>query len=449
MVIETISSFVLSFKKRNISRELVEIVQKTLLDSFGCMIGGSSSLSAKVIYTYLGVEKKNAIASAAKIGEDNAMLVNAVLIHALDYDDVHPTLHVHPSAISLPIALAVCERKQLRGTEFTKAYLVCSQVLCSLASGLRRISAGWNPSTLLGVFAATAAAGYLLDLSAEQLCNALGIAGGFASGFKANYGSMAKDMALGFAVSNGYKAAKLAQAGCTGAHDFFENVNGFTATIDSAFDSAEVERHLNGTLDIISPGFSLKPYAACKGVIPVIKAFEELRNQHDFSIGVVEKIQCYVSASVFQANKYSIPSTFQQRKFSIPFCAALGLSQDAITADDFNTDKPLSKEVMDLMKMVEVSEMDFSSSSTDPYAVQANVYLNDNRCYSVFINGVHGDPTDALTETEIKSKLKHCCQMSEVRYQDEIASVILNIPYMSNIEKAVNALSNLTSEHFS
>jgi 2-methylcitrate dehydratase PrpD len=65
----------------------------------------------------------------------------------------------------------------------------------------------------MGVFGAAAAVGHLIGLDEERLSVALAIAASFASGVKANFGTMVKPLHVGQSARNGLLAALLAEAG--------------------------------------------------------------------------------------------------------------------------------------------------------------------------------------------------------------------------------------------
>jgi 2-methylcitrate dehydratase PrpD len=103
-----------------------------------------------------------------------AAFANGAMAHCLDLDDQTPWGQ-HASSSIVPAALAIAER--IGG-------VACKDMIAAVAAGqdiFARLRCNvawkkdWNLSSVLGVFAATAAAGHLLGLSREEMINAFGI----------------------------------------------------------------------------------------------------------------------------------------------------------------------------------------------------------------------------------------------------------------------------------
>ena len=157
-----------------------------------------------------------------------AGLINGTAAQALDFDDA--TLEGHPSAVLVPVALAVAEEVGANGEDILTAMNVAGYEVW--AELLRRDSdkyhaRGFHPTGLLGTLAAAASAALLYGLNVVQTRHALGIAASFASGLVANFGSMTKPLQTGRAAESGIRAARLAANGYTAADDAIEHPLGF------------------------------------------------------------------------------------------------------------------------------------------------------------------------------------------------------------------------------
>jgi 2-methylcitrate dehydratase PrpD len=121
----------------------------------------------------------------------------------------------------------------------------------------------------MGVFGATAAAGKLMDLSADQMLHAFGIAYSHAAGNRQCIldGALTKRMQAGQAASAGVFSAVLAQTGFTGAHNVFNGRFGFLELYqpnghDASFASAR-PRHGFSRGGAELQTLPLRPAAAC------------------------------------------------------------------------------------------------------------------------------------------------------------------------------------------
>src|SRR3954453_5492653 len=212
----------------------VESARRDILDTFGCMLGGSGAPGIDELYAVIsrwgGLAESRVLLRGARLPAPQAALLNASMGHALDFDDTLDTGgSIHPGVSVLGAALAVCDSLgAVTGKELLLAVALGLDVSCriALASTLDR---GWHRTSAIGVFGATAAAGKLLRLQPEQMLAAFGIAYSHAAGNRQCIldGALTKRMQAGQAASAGIFAAVLAQTGFTGARNIFSGRFGF------------------------------------------------------------------------------------------------------------------------------------------------------------------------------------------------------------------------------
>ncbi len=159
----------------------------------------------------------------------DAALINGTASHALDFDDCSDTLGGHPSAPILPALFALAETRTVDGRAFIAAYVAGWETETRIARGVNfhHYEKGWHPTATLGVFGSTAACCHLLGLTPEVTATALGLAASFASGVKANFGTMTKPLHVGHCSRNGMLAALLAADGFTANSGALEHRQGF------------------------------------------------------------------------------------------------------------------------------------------------------------------------------------------------------------------------------
>jgi 2-methylcitrate dehydratase PrpD len=161
-----------------------------------------------------------------------AVLINATLIHSLDFDDTHAAAIVHAGAPVIPAALAAAEITGASGADVIAAIVAGYEIALRLALALpagAHYDRGFHPSATCGVFGAAAAAAHVLGLTAEQTASAFGIALSQSSGslqFLAN-GAWTKRFQVGWAGMSGFVAATLARENFIGAADPIEGKHGF------------------------------------------------------------------------------------------------------------------------------------------------------------------------------------------------------------------------------
>ncbi len=212
----------------------VRSARRDILDTFGCMLGGSGSPGiaelCAVIGEWGGREESRVLLRGIRLPAPQAALLNASMGHALDFDDTLDTGgSIHPGVSVLAAALAVADRRGgVSGHDLLLAVALGLDVSCRIAFA-STVDRGWHRTAAIGVFGATAAAGKLLGLTAEQMLNAFGIAYSHAAGNRQCIldGALTKRLQAGQAASAGVFAAVLAQTGFTGAHNIFNGRFGF------------------------------------------------------------------------------------------------------------------------------------------------------------------------------------------------------------------------------
>ncbi len=165
---------------RHLSPDAVHHAKRLLLDSVGCALGGYHrdhvTIALEVLEELAGRGDATMIGSGKRMDAVSAAFANALMIRAMDYNDIYwnqdPS---HPSDI-FPAALACCERSHSDGNELIVGLVLGHEVemrLCEVAfPGIRE--RGWHHATLTA-FAAPIVAGRALRLTGEQIQHALGI----------------------------------------------------------------------------------------------------------------------------------------------------------------------------------------------------------------------------------------------------------------------------------
>src|SRR6266699_4680372 len=93
----------------------VESARRDVLDTFGCMLGGSGSPGIEELWRVMGrwggLEESRVLLRATRLPAPQAALLNASMGHALDFDDTLDTGgSIHPGVSMLAAVLAVADR---------------------------------------------------------------------------------------------------------------------------------------------------------------------------------------------------------------------------------------------------------------------------------------------------------------------------------------------------
>ena len=159
----------------------VESARRDILDTFGCMLGGSGSPGIGELFAVIsrwgGLAESRVLLRGTRLPAPQAALLNASMGHALDFDDTLDTGgSIHPGVSVLGSALAVCDSLgNVTGRDVLLAVALGLDISCRVALA-STVDRGWHRTAAMGVFGATAAAGKLIGLTPEHMLAALGIA---------------------------------------------------------------------------------------------------------------------------------------------------------------------------------------------------------------------------------------------------------------------------------
>jgi 2-methylcitrate dehydratase PrpD len=274
-----------------------------------------------------------------------AALANGVHAHAFEMDNVGAP-GAHPGASLLPAVLAACEETGADGKTAVTAYVAGCEVMfrIALASHHSPEQLGFHAPGLIGAYGAAVAAGRVYALNADQLCNALGIAGSLSCGLlaftKSEQGAMVKRLHLGRASESGILAARLASAGYTGPE----------TVLDGKFGFLEVYCR-NGDPNLLTAGLRerwetlqllMKRYPCHLFAHMPVSALRELMSAHAFEGNDVARVVVEGSERLLSHHGNIAPTDISQAQYSVAFCMALALfrnpddpkSFDANAVDD-------------------------------------------------------------------------------------------------------------------
>src|SRR5690349_5543057 len=199
--------------------EAVHWARVGILDTTGVTLAGSREDAPRLLAQSLDLASGPSLVfgQQKRVGALDAAFLNGTASHALDFDDCNNTMGGHPSAPVLSALFPLADAIGCSGRDFVVAYVAGFEVECKLglAVNFHHYTKGWHPTATLGTFGAAAACARLMNLPDERIAVALSLAASFASGIKANFGTMAKPMHVGHSARNGLLAARLAREGYT------------------------------------------------------------------------------------------------------------------------------------------------------------------------------------------------------------------------------------------
>jgi 2-methylcitrate dehydratase PrpD len=375
-----------------------------------------------------------------------AALTNGVLAHSLDFDDTHAAGTLHPGAPVIPAAIAAGEMVGASGAEVLAGIIAGYEVMCRVAVALPagdHYQRGYHPSATCGVFGAAAAASRVFGLDGAGVESALGIALSQSAGslqFLVN-GAWTKRFQVGWAGMAGLSAATLAREGFKGAAEALDGRHGFLSTYAPNPNPARAVQDLGSVFELMAT--AVKPYPSCRYGHAGIDAMLALQAEHQFNPADIETITYGTSHAGMllvgaPAEKKANPQNVVDGQFSGPFVLSA-----ALTTGKMNWDTYAALEDPDIRALLPkiVCEQDPEIEAEFPTNMSAKVtVLTGGRRYSKTVVVPKGEPSNFLTETELRAKFTGLTEavLGRVR-SDNLADAVLRIDRTTNISSLANA----------
>jgi len=336
-----------------------------ILDTVGVTLAGSREDAPRKVAQALDLADGPALlfGGARRVGTLDAACVNGTASHALDFDDCNNTLGGHPSAPVLSALFPLADEVGASGRDFVTAYVAGFEVEAKLglAVNFHHYTKGWHPTATLGTFGAAAACARLLALDPGQTAVALALAASFASGLKANFGTMTKPLHVGHCARNGVLAARLARSGFTAnGEDVFEHEQGFLDVFNGpgTYDVARALAAWAAPLDIVRPGIAIKQYPCCGSTHPAIDAMLDILDRRPVAPDDVERIDAWIHARRLKHTNRSRPDSSLDAKFSLQYVLARALVDRRVGIADFDERSYRDTRVQALLPRIHVAPYD-------------------------------------------------------------------------------------------
>ena len=355
-----------------------------------------------------------AIGHAESVDIASAALINGTAAHGEDYDDTFEGTPVHTSAVIMPAVLAAAEKFNLSGQDTLRGIAVGTELMCRMAlvapTGVHR--AGFHPTAVIGAMGAAAGVSNALGSTKQEMTDAIGIAGSFASGIIEYLaeGSWTKRLHAGWAAQSGIRAALLGREKFMGPRTVMEGKHGFffgfsSATIPNDF--AKITDDLGQTWHAATIAF--KPYACGTMTQPFIDCAIQLAQQGTSPDDITD-ITCKVGEGTVHRlweplSEKRAPSTAYSAKFSVPYCVAVGIVDQAAGLAQFTDDRVADQAVLGLANRVSY-EVDPNDEYPVNYSGHLRATLKDGSVREIEKPHMRGGNREALSRDELVAKFK-------------------------------------------
>jgi 2-methylcitrate dehydratase len=457
-----------ALRYEHLSEKSIHAAKMFWYDSMGCGLGGSQQEDAHILLAHYremaGLKGSEAgsgpctcFVSGFRTNPVDAAFLNDHMIRAMDYNDIYWKADpCHPSDI-IAGPLALCEYKGLSGKDLILATVIAYEVeqrLCEFGlPGIREY--GWHHATLTA-FAAPIAAGRVLNLTVDQMVQAIGISasrtftpGAVTAGKLTNM----KNTVDPWATRMGVESALLAQRGYSGPEHMIDGKEGLYAVFShvhppaskgaaAKFDSEMLLKDLpkasGDHYRILDCGMKSFPIEALSHA--PLTAMMKCVKENGIRPGDVTEIKVEVIARAADIlgdpHKYR-PDSKETADHSLPYCMAVGLIDGMVTPLQFKEERVMDKSlhaVMDKVKVVANDEFEKLFPKFQPS--QVTITTTAGKSFTKRVDVPKGDPRDPMTAEEIGVKFhalgdgvigKGAC--------DKLAAAVLGLDKMANVRE--------------
>jgi 2-methylcitrate dehydratase PrpD len=401
----------------------VRAAKTFLLDTLGVALAGSSGANVTTVRdlarSWGPGEEASEWLGGQRMSAGSAAIVNAYLIHCLEFDCVHEGAVVHPMATLLSALFAWSEREAARGRPVDGKRFLSAMAVGVDVAGLLGVATDaalrfFRPATA-GGFGATAGIAHLAGFDVPTTRSAFGHMYGQTSGTLQPHleGSPLLGLQIGFNARGAVAATDLAAAGMQGPRDVFAGRYGYYTLIeDGQFHPERIEAALGREWQI--EALAHKPYPSGRLTHGVVHGLRDLMARHGFAADEVAEVVCRVPPLVRRlVGRPDIADPASNyAKLCLPFVAGVFLAKGRCDVPDFRGEALRDPRVHAFAARVR-HEPDGNTDENALDPQQIIVRLTTGAVHEIHLPHVYGHPEAALTPEENEEKFFRCCWHAE------------------------------------
>ena len=416
-----------------------------MLDAIGDAFAASQFGFARTAFSALGSFGSGnsvVIGMDGRLALRDAVVMNGILVHGLDYDDTYLPGSVHLTASCVPTALGVGAELQATGPELLTACVLGVEVAARLAGAAKGgfVKSGFHATSIAGTFGCALLAGRLMKLDASQLAMAQGIALSMTSGNlqPIQEGSWTKRMHPGWAGASGVTAAAFARSGYIGPSEAYEGRFGlFPCFLGAHSGSADLALVTEGLGEQWEFGrTSVKLFPACHQLHAFLNAAIHLSREHAIDAANVESVRALVAEAAVPlicepSDAKLRPVSSYAAQFSLPYALACGLLRGRFGLQEIDASSYSDPQLLQLAGKVRY-EVDPNSGFPKYRSGEVIVTLKDGRVVSKRENILPDEP--ATAEQITRKFMQNTAERMSPERAGTIADAVMNLEKVGNAQ---------------
>jgi 2-methylcitrate dehydratase len=410
---ELLSAYACRLTYDDLSPAVVHQVKRTLVDTFGCALGGFPAEPAVIARRLAGRVTSSTPARILGTQEtaapDMAGFANGVMVRYLDCNDSYFSPGGgHPSDM-IPAVLAMADPLGCDGRTVITAIVLAYEVFCRLSDLVVIGDLGWDQG-MFSVIGAACGAGKVMGLDHQAMGQAISLAvvPNLPLGVtRVGELSMWKGCAAACATRAGIFAAQLAQEGMTGPAEPFDGGRGLW---EQAVGQGVALKHLGGGNEpfrITETSFKFFP-SQIHTQGPIGLALE-LRPQVAAADITAIRIRTYhtaVRSAATDPQKWE-PQTRETADHSIPYLVATAFHDGAVGPTSFTSDHLQNPAVRRLIaKMTVEEDSDFTQRFPEELNCWMEVTTASGQHFTAETPYPKGQQQNPLQDAELDGKFR-------------------------------------------
>jgi 2-methylcitrate dehydratase PrpD len=410
MISSHLARFIKTCRYEALPEPVRDAARQSLLDWMGSAFRGAIEPPALIYNEVAREEGGNPHATALprgwKTSASWAAQINAAASHTMEMDDLHPASVLHPAAPIISAAVAVGESIDASGQQLIEAIVAGYEIGIRAGEAVGRSHYMlWHTTATCGTLGAAAAVARLLNLSEDQIIQALGSAGTQAAGLWQflEDGAMSKQLHPAHAAAAGILSAELARRGFTAARRIFEGPKGFLAAMSKDASPETLTDGLGGSYRITTNSF--KKHASCRHTHSAIDATLILRDEEHLQPQALRNLEVRIYPAGYDLLNGVQPTTAYAAKFCLPFTVAAALNHGRVGLAEFenlNADDIRSS----MTRITMIRDESLAREYPEKWPARVTATLESGQSLSASVEYPKGDSQNPLTLKELQEKFR-------------------------------------------
>lgn len=434
---KVLSSFISNLKFNDLPEKTVENTRLFMIDFIAAAMAGykvnktfNRAVEEYVFAQDCGKNECEVLFSDKKLPCGKAAFLNACYAHGADMDDGNRKAMGHVGAHVFPTVLALAQSLGKSEKDVVVAVNVGYEVYCRVAAAAQPglVHRGFHSTGTAGVIACAAAAAKIMNLSEDEIYNAMAISVTMASGLMiiAESGQSIKPLNPARAAESGILAATLAKEGVKGGITPLESKKGWFHAMSDSVDEDMITDGL-GKIFTIDECY-IKPYPSCRHTHCGMQAALELKKGNNLDADDIEKINMYIYENAIKiAGQIKVPVTADDTKFSIHYATACIIAKGSFTLNDLKC-AGIDKKVLETIDKIElITDEAMENRDKGIRGCRVEIILKNGTKLERTVLIPKGDPQNAFTVSDMENKLSQCAKgILDVNEQKHLINRILN-----------------------